>query len=123
MNPFDFVKDISNRKEYLIKDNESNYNSFVVNRAFSYFIDTVLYANEINKTSELDNKLKHDFLFFSIRKRNRFSKWLKPETDPDFKTVQNYYKYSDAKTKETLSILSREQISILTSKQNKGEYD
>ena len=61
-NPFEFVKAINNKKD-IIKDDldEKAYMPFMVNRAFSYFPDTVLLANEMNQASHLDHKLQNDF--------------------------------------------------------------
>ena len=48
-NPFEFVKAINN-KQNIIRDDldEKAYNPYMINRAFSYFPDTVLLANEMN---------------------------------------------------------------------------
>ena len=51
MNPFDYVNSInSSKKENLMIDEvaEKAYNPWLINKALSYFKDTVLYANEIN---------------------------------------------------------------------------
>ena len=54
--PFDYVNDINYGKKNIMVDDiaEKNYNAFIVNRALSYFNDTVLYANEMNIHHSLD---------------------------------------------------------------------
>ena len=49
MNPFEFINDINFGKKNLFKDDDKNiierdYNSFIINRGLSYFVDTVLLA-------------------------------------------------------------------------------
>ena len=50
---------------------EKAYNSFMVNRGLSYFPDTVVIANEMNKHHQIDNKLQYHYLINMIRKRKR----------------------------------------------------
>ena len=79
MNPFEFVNDITNGKSNIMVDDitEKAYNPFMVNRSLSYFHDCVLMANEMNINHHLDKRLQFDFLINIIRKRKRFSKWIK----------------------------------------------
>ena len=97
MNFFDYLKSINTSKKDIMVDSvsEKEYNAFMINRSLSYFQDTVIYANEMNKYHHLDNRLQFDFLINTIRKRNRFSKWQK-NTDPDsLNVVKEYYGYSN----------------------------
>ena len=121
MNPFDFVKSITYTKEDIINDlNESEYESFLVNRALSYYQDCLLYANEMNRRFELSNRLQYHYLLNTIRKRKRFAKWIKPEKIDDLKIVMEYYQVSRAKAEEYLHILSENNIAVLRKKMNKG---
>ena len=82
-NVFDYVKDLSFEKKYLFSDETSKlYDKFLVNRSFSYFTDTLLYANSMNMCSLIDSKMHHDFYFHGIPRRKRFSKWNKFEVNP-----------------------------------------
>lgn len=124
MNPFDYVNAINFTKENLM-DGESEsdpkaYNSFLINRALSYFPDTVLAANIINKYHGLDNKLQFDFLLNIVRKRKRFSKWNKPELSDGVEAVKEYYGYSNEKAEIALSLLSQEQLEIIKTRIYKG---
>ena len=122
MNPFDYVNAINFTKEDLIQSDldEKAYNSFLVNRSLSYFPDTVLAANIINKYHGLDSKLQFDFLINIIRKRKRFSKWNKPDLADDLEAVKEYYGYSNEKAKHALALLSKEQLSIIKTRIYKG---
>ncbi|PHS22164.1 MAG: DNA polymerase [Robiginitomaculum sp.] len=82
-NPFDYVTSITYSKKDIISgaDDEDlmvrNYPPFIVNKALSYFADTVLHANEMNINHQLSNKTQYLFLLNSIRRRKRFAKWVK----------------------------------------------
>ena len=99
---------------------EKSYNPFMVNRGLSYFHDTVLMANEMNRWHHIDNRLQFDFFINIIRKRKRFSKWLKPETVSDVEVVKEYYGYSNEKARQALTLLTSDQINELKKKVYKG---
>ena len=99
---------------------EKAYNPFMANRGLSYFNDTVLLANEMNRYHHLDSKLQFDFLINTIRKRKRFSKWLKPEESAAVEAVKEYYGYNDEKARQALTLLSNEQINELRLRVYKG---
>ena len=122
MNPFDYLNSINTTKKDVITDDitEKAYNSFMVNRSLSYFNDTVVLANEMNRYHHLDNRLQFDFLINMVRKRKRFSKWIKPQIESDVEVVKKYYGYSNEKARQILSLLSPEQINGLKKKVNKG---
>ncbi|MBV32909.1 MAG: DNA polymerase, partial [Porticoccaceae bacterium] len=79
--PFDFLNSINYSKQNLIKEpqDEKEYVPFIVNRGLGYFQDTIMLANEMNVNCHIDNKMQYDFLKNTVRKRKRFSKWLKAE--------------------------------------------
>jgi hypothetical protein len=122
MNPFDYLNAINNTKRDIMVDDiaEKGYSPFMVNRGLSYFNDTVLFANEMNKYHHLDHRLQFDFLINIIRKRKRFSKWSKPEIASDVEVVKEYYGYSNEKARQALSLLTSEQINELRKKVYKG---
>lgn len=122
MNHFDYLNSINSTKKDIMEDDiaEKAYNSFMVNRGLSYFNDTVLMANEMNIYSHLDKKLQYHFLINIVRKRKRFSKWVKPETESDIEAVKEYYGYSNEKARQALTLLSPENITIIKQKVNKG---
>lgn len=122
MNPFDYVNSINNNKKDIMVDDvaEKQYNSYMVNRSLSYFYDTVLLANEMNRYHHLDSRLQYDFLLNTIRKKNRFSKWVKPEESEAIETIKLYYGFSTDKAKVALSLLNTNQIDELKAKVYKG---
>jgi hypothetical protein len=122
MNPFNYLNSINVTKLDIMEDDvaENGYNSFLINRSLSYFRDTVVLTNVVNQYHHLDKKLQYHFLINTIRKRKRFSKWNKPETESDIEVVKEYYGYSNEKAKQALPLLSPEQITIIKQKVNKG---
>ena len=100
---------------------EKDYNPFIVNRALSMGIDTVLQANEMNQRHHLSKKLQFDFLLNSISKRKRFDKWQKANKSDELDYVRAYYNYSYPKAIAALSVLSNQQIETIKKKiDNKG---
>ena len=119
----DFLKAINQTKKNVMDEDpltEKEYPPFVVNRTLSYFLDTVLHANEINVHPHADNKLQFDHLLNSIRSNRRFTRWLKPEEDKDLDAIKEYYGYSNQKARDVLNILTGEQLSLIHNRLNKG---
>ena len=110
----DYLNAINYTKEPLMdtEDNqvEKKYVPFVINRCLSYFIDTIIHANQMNIFSQSDKKLQFDYYRNTIRKRKRFSRWLKNEMSDDFEVVKKYYDYSNSKTKEIIDLLTDDDI-------------
>ena len=122
MNPFEYVNAINYTKKNIMIDDvaEKAYAPYMVNRQLSYFPDTVLAANEMNRCHHVDNRLQFDFFINIIRKRKRFSKWFKPEQISDLDAVKIYYGYSNEKARQVLPLLSSEQINGLKKKVSQG---
>jgi hypothetical protein len=122
MNPFEYVNAINDTKKDLMVDEitEKAYIPFTINRSLSYFSDTVLAANEMNRNHHLDKKLQFSFLINIVRKRKRFSKWDKPELVNDVEVVKEYYGYSNEKARQVLPLLTSDQILNLREKVTKG---
>ena len=122
MNPFEYVNSINITKKDIMHDDisEKAYPSFMVNRALSYFNDTVLYANEMNVNHHIDNKLQYHFLINIIKKKKRFSKWLKPQEVDNLELIKEYYGYSNEKAKSVLPLFNDEHIETLKQRIYKG---
>ena len=76
----EILASINNTKEHLYVDDPDRvkrYPPYIVNRCLSGHIDAILFANEVNKHPLLDKRLQYDFLLNSLRKRKRFTPWLK----------------------------------------------
>jgi hypothetical protein len=120
----EYLNAINHTKENLLDTEdesvEKEYTPFVVNRCLSYFIDTVLYANEMNRYSGIDKKMQFDYLLRSIRKNKRYSKWLKRESVENLELIKEFYGYSDSKAREILDILSGDDVEFIRKKLDRG---
>jgi hypothetical protein len=122
MNLTEYLNSINYSKKNLMVDTETekSYAPYVVNRCLSYFPDTLLHANEMNRLNFLDKKIQYNYYLGSIRARKRFSKWLKKEESEDIELVKNYFGYSDKRAREALRILSKDQIANIRKEMNIG---
>ena len=122
MNPFDYLKSINTtKKNIMVYDlTEKEYNAFIINRGLSFFPDTVLYANEMNLNHHLDSRLQYDFLINIIKKKKRFTKWVKPQEIANLEVIKEYYGYSNEKAKSVLSLLNNGQMEELKKRIYKG---
>jgi len=124
-NPFDYVNAINSGRDIMADpDNpkliEDGYVPWFSNKAFSYFKDTIFYANEMNRNPTLDNKMQFYYLLNSIRPSKRFAKWVKKQDSNDLEIVKEYYRYSNEKAAQALTILSSEQLQSIKEKLEKG---
>ena len=111
----DWLKAINQTKQQLLDDpedsrDEAAYLPFVVNRCLSYFPDTIFQANQMNGHHGIDHKLQFDYLLNGVKKRKRFSPWLKPDKPEDLDAVKEFYGYSNRRAIEALVLLTPEQI-------------
>ena len=112
MSFFDYINAIGHSKKDMMDDEagEKGYNAWMINKGFSYFPDTIEYANNMNMLYHLDSRLQYEYLTNIIRPRKRFSKWSKKKEDKTVELIKTYYKCSDKKADEYLKILSTKQI-------------
>ena len=120
-----FLGSINITKENVLLDDsnskiEEAYNPFIINKTLSYFPDTIMQSNTMNQFFDLDKKLQYEFLLNSIRKKKRFSRWIKSNIEENVDTVKQYYKVGNEKAVEILSLLNDEQISIIKSELSEG---
>jgi hypothetical protein len=122
MNFFDYLNSINDTKKDIMMDDvsEKQYVPFMVNRGLSYFSDTVLFANEMNRYHHLDKRLQFDFLINSIRKKKRFSKWAKPQEQEAIMIVKADYDFSNEKARSAAALMTSEQIEVLRTKIYQG---
>ena len=119
----DWLNSINFNKNNLIEEDPeaiSSYPPYIVNRCLSGHLDTVLFANEMNKYSNLDKDLQYSFLLYTLRKRKRFSPWLKKEQVDDLDLVKKHYGYSNEKAKVAVSLLTKTQIENIRNKHDMG---
>ena len=114
-----WLNSINLTKEDLSEDIKS-YPPYIVNRCLSGHLDAVLFANQMNMYSHLAKDMQYKFLLNSLRKRKRYSPWLKKEKVKDLEAVKSYYGYSNEKALQSLKILNREQIDFIKQRLDVG---
>jgi len=68
----------------------------------------------------LAKDLQYQFYLNSIRKRKRFSPWLRKDKIKNLDVVKSYYGYSNEKARQALPLLTEEQITFIRSKLETG---
>ena len=108
----DIIPSILQTKKDCLVD-EKDYVPFVVNKALSHHYDCILHANQMNMYPNLDKRLQFQYYLNSIRKKKRFSPWLKKDKINDLELIKQYYGYSNEKAKSALSLLNKDQINYI----------
>ena len=118
-----WLNSINQTKKNLIDEDssmEKDYSPYVINRIYSGHLDSVMFANEMNKYNFLPNKIQYDFLLNSLRVKKRYAPWLRKDEIKDLDLVKRYYGYSNEKAKQALRILTKDQINFIRSKFETG---
>jgi len=119
----DWLNSINFNKENLIEEDSTlvkEYPPFIVNKCLSGHLDCVLFANEMNRYHFLDKDMQYNFYLNILRKKKRFSPWLRKEKVSDIEYVKQYYGYSNEKASQVLKILSDEQIDFIKQRLDTG---
>jgi hypothetical protein len=119
MSPFDWVNSINNKSD-IGNENIDSYAPFIINRAMSYFDDTVLIANEMNLRHSLDKDMQYRFLYATVTKRKRFAKWAKKQEDTKVSLVSRAYNISVKEAESYMPLLSDEQLKEIEHTLEKG---
>ena len=119
----DWLNSINFNKENLIEEDSTlvkEYPPFIVNKCLSGHLDCVLFANEMNRYHFLDKDMQYNFYLNILRKKKRFSPWLRKAKVSDIEYVKQYYGYSNEKASQVLKILSDEQIEFIKQRLDTG---
>jgi|TARA_E500000318_G_scaffold54723_1_gene50972 hypothetical protein len=119
----DWLNAINFTKDNLIEEDPSiakEYPPFIVNRCLSGHLDCLFQVNELNKYSFLDKDMQFSFYINILRKKKRFSPWLRKSKISDLDYVKKYYGYSNEKASQVLKILTYEQIEYIKKRLDTG---
>ena len=101
-------------------DSIKDYPPYIINRCLSGHIDCILFANEMNLHHSLDKDMQYSFYLNTLRKRKRFSPWLRKDKVQDLECVKQYYGYSNEKASQALKILTQEQLIFIKQRLDTG---
>jgi len=118
----DWLNSINLTKENLMEDpsNKKDYPPYIINRCMSGHVDCILYANEMNMQPHLPKDMQYAFYLNSIRKKKRFSPWIRKDKVKDIEIVKQYYGYSNEKATQALKILNNTQLNFIKQRLEKG---
>jgi len=97
-----------------------SYSPYIINRCLSGHLDCIMFANEMNKYSFLDKDMQYSFYLNTLRKKKRFSPWLRKDKVTDLEIIKQYYGYSNEKASNALKILTPEQINFIKQRLETG---
>ena len=112
----DWLNSINFTKQNLIEEDPNcskEYAPYIINKCLSGQIDTILFSNEMNMHHHLDKDMQYSFYLNTLRKRKRFSPWLRKDKVKDLECVKQYYGYSNEKASQALKILTKEQLTFI----------
>jgi len=119
----DWLNSVNFSKTNLLEEDPAaikDYNPFVMNRLLSGDIDSIMYANEMNMNHHLNKELQYSFYLNSLRKRKRYSSWIRKDTIKDIEYVKTYYGYNNEKAEQALKILNKTQINFIKQRLETG---
>jgi len=119
----DWLNSINFTKKNLLEEDPSlkkDYPPFIVNKCLSGHLDCILFANEMNKYYFLDKDIQYNFYINILRKKKRFSPWIRKDKITDLEYVKSYYGYSNEKASQVMKILSHEQIEFIKKRLDTG---
>ena len=119
----DWLNSINFNKENLLDEDPTaikNYPSYIINKCLASHIDCILYANEMNMNHQIDKDMQYSFYLNTLRKRKRFSPWIRKEKITDLESVKRYYGYSNEKASQALKILNKTQLNFIKKKLDIG---
>ena len=115
----DWLNSINSTKEDLTESTKE-YPPYIINRCLSGHLDCIMFANEMNKYHFLDKDMQYSFYLNSLRKKKRFSPWLRKDKVTDLECVKKYYGYSNEKASQALKILTQEQLNFIKKRLDTG---
>ncbi len=119
----DWLNSINFNKKNIIEEDPSTikeYAPYIINRCLSGHLDCIMFANEMNRYSFLDKDMQYSFYLNTLRKRKRFSPWLRKDKVTDLEIIKQYYGYSNEKASNALKILTPEQINYIKQRLETG---
>src|SRR6056300_1549244 len=96
----DWLNSINFTKENILDEDPTlsrEYPPYIINKCLSGHLDCVMFANEMNRYHFLDKDMQYNFYINILRKKKRFSPWLRKEKVSDLEYVKRYYGYNNEK--------------------------
>lgn len=123
----DYLNDINYLKENLLRGDDAaeaykGFVPFIINKILAGELDTLQHAVEMNVAGRygLDKQLQYDYLINAVRKRKRFTPFIKKEKIEYLNLVAEFFQISPEKAKSALALLSQKQLDEIEARMYKG---
>jgi hypothetical protein len=119
----DWLNSINFTKDNLMEEDETSkkdYAPYIINKCLSAHIECILFANEMNMNHSLDKDMQYSFYLNTLRKRKRFSPWIRKDKVQNLEYVKRYYGYSNDKAIQALKILNKDQLNFIKQRLETG---
>lgn len=109
---WELVQEVQTGTRNLVTLSECKYPAFMVNRALSQHIDTVMFAQMMNYYHELPGEYQMEFYLREVPKKKRWGKWAKAESyrPADLENIQETYSVNKRQAAKILTRLSEDQL-------------
>ena len=113
--PFEFVAALSEGRgrAFYAKTKGKGYNPFLTARAFSYHLDTLRTAFNLNTHPKITADQHYAYFLNSVRARKRYGKWAKPQKDAVIEAICQHYKCSLHVARQYRQLLSPADIKVV----------
>jgi hypothetical protein len=74
----------------------------------------------MNMNHSLDKDMQYSFYLNTLRKRKRFSPWIRKDKVQNLEYVKRYYGYSNDKAIQALKILNKDQLNFIKQRLETG---
>lgn len=117
--PFDIIRHMSEKTP--LEFNMKEYSPYIINRGLTNMLDTIFFAEVMNKYYHLSKEIQYKFYSTAIPKGKRFGKWHKADAiNTNIEMLMEYYQVNRKVAESYLKVMSDEAINLLKEKNNKG---
>lgn len=119
VSPFDIIKHISEKSdlEFDMKD----YAPWMINKGLSNMLDTIFFAEVVNRYSHLDKDIQYVFYKTAVPKGRRFGKWHKAEAiNSNVELIMKRYHVNRQVAEQYLKVMSEAALQQLQETSNEG---
>lgn len=115
LSPFDIVKNINDKTGIFDSDSIKSYNSWMINKIFSFTKDTIHVSDEMNKYSFLDKDIQYAFYYHFLSKKKRWGKWQKRQemSGAIIDALKKKYHYNNRDAEIAVTLLSEDEKKTL----------
>lgn len=106
INPFDLLRSISNK---IYPESLKGFNKYLTNLGMSQRSDTVLFANEMNKNTNINDQMVFDFYYYGLPKKNYWASWAKHFKTEYTDSIKEYFEVSRLTARQYEKLLNEKQ--------------